>query len=245
MNTQATLEKLQQMKLHGMVHRYKTILDLAAHQQPESMHQLIALLTDAEAEYRNENRSIRNLRRSKLRYDATIEDVICSKERNLTKETIITLSDCSFVKKGHGILIVGPSGSGKSFLACALGRMACQQGYQVLYLRMNKFIRDLQAARLDGTLAKKMRTMERSHILIFDDFGLQKLEPDIRLIFMDILEDRYGKSTTIVTSQLPVAKWYESIGENPSVADGIMDRLTSNAHRIELKGGSLRKRKPA
>jgi len=234
MNTQATLEMLQQLKLYGMAHRYKTILDLAVHQQPESMHQLIALLTDAEADHRNQNRSLRNLRRSKLRYDATIEEVICTPERNLTKETIIRLSDCSFVKKGQNILIVGPTGCGKSFLACALARLACHQGYQVLYLRMNKFISDLHAAKLEGTLAKKMRILERSHILVFDDFGLQKMEPDIRLIFMDILEDRYGKNATIVTSQLPVAKWYETIGENPSAADAILDRLTANAHRIEL-----------
>lgn len=244
MNTQATLETLRQLKLYGMAHHYKSILDLAVQQQPESMHHLIALLADAEAENRNLNRSTRNLRRSKLRYDATIEEVICTPERNLSKEIIIKLSDGSFVKKGQNILIVGKTGCGKSFLACALARLACQQGYQALYLRMNKFIGDLQSAHLDGTLAKKMRVLERANVLVFDDFAMQKLQPDIRLMFLDILEDRYKKGATIVTSQLPVAKWYESIGENPTAADGIMDRLTANAHRIELKGDSLRKKKP-
>ena len=242
MNTNATLEKLRQLKLNGMADSYKTILDLPVHQQPESMHHLIALLGQAEDEYRNHNRSLRHLRRSRLRYDAAIEEIICTAERNLTKETIIKLSDCSYVKKGQTILITGCSGCGKSFIACALAREACNQGFSTLYLRMNKFIRELNTAKLEGTLAKKLRQLERTHVIVLDDFGLQKLEPDIHLTIMDILEDRYKKGATIVTSQYPVGKWYESIGENPTAADGIMDRLTSNAHRIELKGKSLRKK---
>lgn len=242
MNTNSTLEQLRQLKLHGMADSYKSILDLPVHQQPESMHHLIALLGQAEDEYRNHNRSIRHLRRSRLRYDATIEEIICSTDRNLTRETIITLADCSYVKKGQTILITGSSGCGKSFIACALARQACNHGFSALYLRMNKFIRELNAAKLEGTLPKKLRQLERTHVIVLDDFGLQKLEPDIHLIIMDILEDRYKKGATIVTSQYPVSKWYESIGENPTAADGIMDRLTSNAHRIELKGKSLRKK---
>jgi len=232
MNTNSTLEKLRQLKLFGMAGQYNAIVELPVHQQPESMHQLIALLSDAEDDYRNQHRSVRQLRRSKLRYDATLEEVICTPERNLHKETIIKLSDCSFVNKGASILISGPTGCGN-----------CQQGYSALYLRMNKFIRELNAAKLDGTLAQKLRHLEKIQVIVFDDFGLQKLEPDIRLTIMDILEDRYKKGATIVTSQLPVAKWYEAIGENPTAADGIMDRLTANAHRIELKGESMRKKK--
>ena len=242
MNTNATLEKLRQLKLNGMADSYKSILDLSVQHQPESMHHLIALLSQAEDEYRNHHRSIRNLQRSKLRYDATIEEINCTTERNLSKETIIKLSDCSYVKKGQTILITGSSGCGKSFIACALARQACVYGYSALYLRMNKFIRELNTAKLEGTLAKKLRQLERTHVIVLDDFGLQKLEPEIHLVFMDILEDRYKKGATIVTSQYPVGKWYESIGENPTAADGIMDRLTSNAHRIELKGKSLRKK---
>jgi DNA replication protein DnaC len=242
MNTNSTLEKLRQLKLHGMAGHYKAILDLPVHHQPDSMHQLIALLSQAEDEYRNHHRSVRYLRRSKLRYDATIEEIICTTERNLSKETIIKLSDCSYIEKGKNILITGSTGCGKSFLACALARLACHHGYSALYLRMNKFIRELNAAKLDGTVAKKLRYLERIHVIIFDDFGLQKLEPDIRLTIMDILEDRYRKGTTIVTSQYPVGKWYEAIGENPTAADGIMDRLTAGAHRIELKGNSMRKK---
>lgn len=244
MNTQATLERLQQLKLHGMAHRYKTILDLPIHQQPDSMHQLIALLAESENEHRKDHRTLRNLKRSKLRYDATMEEVICSKERNLSKDVIIKLSDCSFIKKSENILIAGASGTGKSWLACALGRMACTQGYEVLYLRMNKLISELREAKLDGSLAKRLRSIERAQVIIFDDFAVQKLNADTRLILMDILEDRYNKGATIVTSQFPVANWYESIGENPTVADGIMDRLTARAHRIELKGNSMRRKNP-
>jgi DNA replication protein DnaC len=242
MNTNSTLEKLRQLKLYGMADRYKAILDLPVHQQPETMHELVALLAQAEDEQRSHYRSVRQLRRSRLRYDASIEEIICNKERNLSKETIIKLSDCCYVKKGQNILITGATGCGKSFLACALAKLACHHGYSVLYLRMNKFIRELNASKLDGTLAKKLRQLEKAQVIVFDDFGLQKLDPDVRLTIMDILEDRYKKGSTIVTSQYPVGKWYESIGENPTAADGIMDRLTAGAHRIELKGDSLRKK---
>jgi DNA replication protein DnaC len=242
MNTNSTLEKLRQLKLYGMAENYNAIIDLPVQQQPETMHHLVALLAQAEDEYRNHHRTQRQLRRSKLRYDATIEEVICSSKRNLSKETIITLSDCSYVKKGTNILICGSTGSGKSFLACALANLACHRGHSVLYLRMNKFIRELATAKLEGTIAKKLRQLEKVNLIVFDDFGVQKLDADTRLIVLDILEDRYRKGSTIVTSQYPVAKWYESIGENPTAADGIMDRLTAGAHRIELKGSSLRKK---
>lgn len=236
MNTNSTLEQLRQLKLQGMADAYQAILDLPVHQQPESMHHLMALLGQAEDEYRNHNRSLRHLQHSKLRYDATVEEIICTPERNLTKDTLLKLSDCSYVRKGQTILITGSSGCGKSFIACALAREACNRGFTALYLRMNKFIRELNTAKLEGTLTKKLRQLERTHLIVFDDFGLQKLEPDIHLIIMDILEDRSKKGATIVTSQYPVGKWYESIDENPTAADGIMDRLTSHAHRIELKG---------
>ena len=245
MNTQATLEKLQQLKLYGMANQYRSILDLAAHQQPDSIHELIAILAETEADYRNHSRSVRNLKRSKLRYDVALEEITCSAERNLTKDIIIKLSDCGFIKKGENILINGCTGVGKSYLACALGRLACQRGYQVLYLRMNKFISEIHTAKIDGTLQKKMRIFERTHLLIIDDFAIQPLDAAIRLALMDVLEDRYRKGATIITSQVPVSKWYDSIGENPSAADSIMDRLTANAHRIDLKGPSLRKRKTA
>src|SRR5487761_2037595 len=174
MNTNSTLEKLRQLKLLGMADSYKAILDLPVHQQPESMHHLLALLGQAEDEYRNHHRSIRHLRHSKLRYDATIEEIICTTERNLTKETISKLSDCSYVKKGQTILITGSSGCGKSFIACALAREACNHGFSALYLRMNKFIRELNAAKLEGTLPKKLRQLERTHVVVLGDFGLQK-----------------------------------------------------------------------
>jgi DNA replication protein DnaC len=242
MNTNSTLEKLRQLKLFGMAESYNAILDLPLQRQPETMHHLVALLAQAEDEYRNHHRTQRQLRRSKLRYDATIEEVICSSKRNLSKDTIITLSDCSYIKKGTNILICGSTGCGKSFLACALANRACHSGYSVLYLRMNKFIRELASAKLEGTIAKRLRQLEKVNLIVFDDFGVQKLDADTRLIVLDILEDRYRKGSTIVTSQYPVAKWYESIGENPTAADGIMDRLTAGAHRIELKGSSLRKK---
>lgn len=241
MNTQSSLEQLQQLKMHGMHNRYKAILEMPVHQQPQDMHALVALLIMAEKEHRNQQRSNRYLRRSKLRYDAVPEEIKCTPERNLSKDTMALLADGAYIRKGKNILITGATGCGKSYLACALGRQACEQGYSSLFLRMNTFIDEIAAAQLDGTVRKRVKQIERINLLILDDFGLKPLDNATRLILLDILEDRYKKAATIITSQLPIAKWYETIGENPTAADAIMDRLTSNAHRIELKGTSMRK----
>ncbi|RZL17939.1 MAG: ATP-binding protein [Pedobacter sp.] len=241
MNQQSTLEQLQQLKLSGMAKRYDAILQQPLHQQPEP-HALIALLTEAEAGYRIYQRTELYLRLAKLRYQATVEQINCTPGRGITKEMLVTLCDGTFIEKSENLLISGATGSGKSYFACAMGRNACLLGHRTLYYSMNRFIEALAAARLDGTYIRWLNQIAKTPLLIIDDFGLQPLKHDMRLTLLQILEDRFAKGSTIVTSQLPVNKWYEYINE-PTLADAICDRLTSNAHKIELKGESLRKKK--
>lgn len=241
MNTQNTLEQMQKLNLYGMSKQYEVILGHPTHEHPES-HTLLAMLTEAETQYRSHKRTSRNLSRSKLRYNALPEQIHCGSERGISKEQLLQLCDGTYIEKGETVLISGSTGTGKSFLACALGRQACLSDYGTLYFSMSRFIETISAARLDGTYVKLVNQIARAPLLILDDFGLNPLDHKIRLTLLDILEDRYGKHATIITSQLPVNKWYEYIGE-PTLADAIMDRLTAHAHKISLLGTSLRKKK--
>ena len=241
MNQQSTLEQLQELRLSGMAKRYESIMKQPVHQQPEP-HALIASLTEAETGYRLFQRTELYLRLAKLRYQATPEQINCTPGRGITKEVLAMLADGTFIEKAENLLITGATGCGKSYLACAMGRNACLLGHRTLYYSMNRFIEALAAARLDGTYLRWINIIAKTPLLIIDDFGLQALSHDMRLTLLQILEDRFAKGATVVTSQLPVNKWYEYINE-PTLADAICDRLTANAHKIELKGESLRKKK--
>ena len=241
MNTQATLDQLKQLKLNGMSKAYEGSLSLPSKEQLTA-NELIARLAEAEIQYRAYQKTQMYLRLSKLRYDAVLEQVQCSSTRNLSRDQLLLLSDCSFIQRAQNILITGATGSGKSYLACALGRQACMMGYKVLYFGMNRFLEKIIQAKLDGTFLKLLNNLEKTHLIIFDDFGLNPIDSNVKLALLQLLEDRYERHATIITSQLPVSKWFEYIGE-PTVADAIMDRLSANAHRCELKGESLRKLK--
>ncbi len=241
MNTQSTVEQLQQLKLYGMSKRYQAVLDQPAHQHPE-VHTLMGMLAEAETQYRLAQRTQLYLRLSRLRYHALPEQVHASVERGLSKEQLLVFCEGMFIEKGENVLITGATGCGKSYLACALSRQACMLGYRTLYFAMNRFIEALATARLDGTYIKWLNQIARTPLLMIDDFGLQPLDHNMKLTLLQILEDRYGKGATIITSQLPLKAWYEYINE-PTLADAIMDRLSAYAHKIELKGESLRKKK--
>lgn len=239
MNTQATLDKLQDLKLHGMAMAYEAVLQMPMDKQPGA-HELAALLSMREAEERQSRRTKLYLRLSKLRYAATLAEVKCSPDRNITQEQVHLLMDGAFIKKASNILITGATGCGKSFLACAIGHQACQLGYKPLYMNLNRLIEMIALAKMEGTFIKMLNRLERYHLIILDDFGLQPLTQPVRLALLQILEDRYAKKSTIIVSQLPVSKWHEYLGDQ-TLADAILDRLTASATQFNLTGKSMRK----
>ncbi len=240
MNTQATVACMQKMKLDGMASSYKSIAELPIDKQPDT-HECIATLVDAELQSRAHKKTSMLLRLSKLRYRVSIQDITCSEQRNLSKQLIARLADCSYIDRAENILITGATGCGKSYLSCALGHQACLLGYRTLYFNLNRFIEELAVAKVQGTYIKWMNRIRKAPVVIFDDFGLQALSHDLKLALLQILEDRYQQGSTIIVSQLPLNNWYDYIDE-PTIADAIMDRLMAKCSKIELTGQSLRKR---
>ncbi len=241
MNTTQTLDQMQQLRLHGMYHAYKTQTELPMDHQLEN-HELIAHLLQSEAQHRANEKTACYLKLAKLRLPATIEQVECSTARNISKQQLATLAEGQYLQRAENILITGATGCGKSWLACALGHQACLLGHKTTYLNMNRLIEKVTLSKLDGSYIRLLNHLERQSLIILDDFGLQPLTQDIRLTILQLLEDRYGRKSIIFASQLPVAKWYEYIND-ATLADAIMDRMTANAIRIELKGQSMRSKK--
>jgi DNA replication protein DnaC len=241
MNTHATLEQMKELRLSGMALTYAQQLELPVHQQLNA-HELIAQLLQSEQLARQQEKTTYYLKLAKLRLPAIPEQISCSATRNLTKQQLATLLEGHYLKQGENILVTGSTGCGKSYLACALGYQACQMGMKTTYFSMNRFIEKITLCKLDGSYLKLLNHLERQALIILDDFGLQPMQQDVKLALLQILEERHGKRSTLITSQLPVGAWHEYIQE-PTVADAIMDRLTAGAHRIELKGESLRRKK--
>jgi DNA replication protein DnaC len=242
MNTQETLFQLKELKLYGMALAYEAMLNLSVQNRP-TLDMAVAQMTEAEILNRKDRKMKSLLRTSHLRYSSVLEDVICSEERNFTKDNLAALADCSFIRRHENLLIQGKCGCGKSFLACALGRQACTLGFRTLYFNMNTFVDKIALSKLDGTFLKLLKSLETADLLILDDFGLKQMDANTRLALLQILEDRYERRSIIIVSQLPISKWYEYLGDE-TIADAIMDRLVANnAGKIELKGESLRQRK--
>ncbi|UYQ91267.1 IS21-like element helper ATPase IstB [Chitinophaga horti] len=241
MNTTQTLEQMQQLRLSGMYQAYRSQLELPLNKQLEG-HDQVAHLVQAELLNRTNEKTAYYLKLAKLRLASTIEQIECSAARNITKQQLAGLAEGRYLAQGENILITGATGCGKSYLACALGHQACLQGHKTTYLNMNRLIEKITLSKLDGSYIRMLNHLERQTLIILDDFGLAPMTQEVRLTILQLLEDRYGKKSIIITSQLPVAKWYEYIND-PTLADAIMDRMTANAQRIELKGDSMRRKK--
>ncbi|MDO1450868.1 IS21-like element helper ATPase IstB [Rhodocytophaga aerolata] len=240
MNNQATLQRMQQLKLQGMAQAFEAILHLPVQQHPAT-DQLLAQLLDAEYEHRHHQKTKTAIRSARFRYQASLEEVHFLPTRNLDQDQWLRLADCSFIKRAENIFFTGAAGCGKSFLASALGYQACRLGYRVAYYHLPKLLEKLHVAKADASYSRELAKLEKQQLLILDDWGLQPLDQPGKLALLQIMEDRHGKAATIITSQLPVKAWYDYIAD-PTLADAILDRLLHQAHRFELKGDSLRKK---
>lgn len=234
------LDKLRDLGLEGMLKALEEQLNTADVQQL-SFEERLGLMVDREATHR-ENRRLKNrLAKARLRHDACLEDIDYRQKRGMDKSLIMALASCRWIAEHHNLLISGPTGVGKSFIACALGHKACLEGYSVSYKRVPALLRELVAARGDGSYQKMIAATTKTNLLILDDWGLEKLSREQSLDMLEVLEDRYGRGSTIVTAQVPLDQWHETISD-PTLADAILDRLVHNAHKINLKGESMRKK---
>lgn len=234
-------EQMRTLKLQGMACALENVLTSrqAGHLSPE---QLLELLLQQEYDERKARKIARLTQLARFRYSASLEQIQPSTKRNLDPNQLAALSTCNWISNAENLLITGPTGVGKSHLASALGHHACLNGYRVQYFNAQKLFYNLRLSKMDGTHRKTIASISRTDLLIIDDFGLQKLDENNRMDLMEIVEDRNGLRSTMVCSQLPVSSWYEIVGE-PTLSDAILDRITSQAHRIELKGESMRKSK--
>lgn len=238
---ETTLSKMRQMKLFGMYGAFKSAIETGKTDN-YTTDEFIAHIIEAEWDDRQNRKISRSVTNARFRYKAAIEEIIYDFSRNIDKNKIIRLAECDYINKAENILITGSTGVGKSYLASALGHQACMEGYRVLYFNMDKLLSKLKMAKADGSYLKEMAKIERQHLVILDDFGLQQLDNQSRLMLLEMIEDRNNKKSLIITSQLPVERWYDIIGEK-TVADAIMDRLVYQSHRLELKGESMRKKR--
>ena len=240
MNNQ-TLEKLRQMRMYGMYDAFKTSLETTL-KESMTQDQFVAHLISSEWDNRRNRAIDRAIKGAMFRYNASLEQVEYSFERGLDENQVERLATLDFIRDSKDLFITGSTGTGKSFLATALGYKACQEGYRVLYASTGKLMSQLKIAKAKGTILNELRRIERVDLLIFDDFGMQAFDAQTRGILMDIIEDRHRKRSTMITSQLPVKEWYDVIGEK-TVADAVLDRLVHNSLRVELHGESIRKRR--
>ena len=234
------LAKMRQMRLQGMAKAFTLTLESGKNEKftPDEM---VTHLVESEWDERYNRKLDRTVQAARFRYKASIEQINYEDNR-MDKNQVLRLADCEFIKRSENIIITGSTGIGKSFIASAIGHQACSLGYRVLYQHSTKLFGRMKIAKTDGSYLKELAKIERQHILLIDDFGIQPLDAQSRSALMEIIEDRHGKSSTIITSQVPVSKWHEIIGEQ-TIADAILDRIVHDAHRIEMKGDSLRKKK--
>jgi DNA replication protein DnaC len=239
MLNQQTIDRLYNMKLFAMAEAFSEQMDNP--QMAElSFPDRFGLIIDRQWCEKEEKRMQRLLNNAKLKIQACVEDIDYAKQRGLDKSTMMHLISCQWIRNHHNVVITGPTGVGKTFLACALAQKACRDGLSALYVRAPRLYYDLAISRADGSYPKWMTKLRKTKVLLIDDFGLVPMTDTDRINFLEIIEDRYGSGSTLVSSQLPIEHWHENIGE-PTLADAILDRLCHNAYKINLKGDSMRK----
>lgn len=239
MLNQPTIEKLIHMKLYAMANAFRTQLEIVD-VQPLSFEERFALLVDEQFLWR-ENRALeRRLRGAKLKQKATIEDINYQHPRGLDRKLLRSLTRSEWVRQKQNILLLGPTGIGKSWIGCALAQKACRDGFTALNRRSSELFREMEVAHADGSIGRLLLRLAQVDVLLIDDFAMVPLKDSERRDFLEICDDRYQRRSLILTSQMPVAHWHEQIGD-ATIADSILDRLLHNAHRIELNGESMRK----
>jgi len=238
---QPTIDRLYELRLFGMA---KALEEQDGSSQYESLDFLdrLALLVDRESAERDSNRLRLRLKQAKLRLTATVEDVDYRHPRGLDKSLVLALAGCRWIREHQNVIVTGPTGVGKSYLACALAHKACREGFRALYLRAPRLFDDLALAKADGRYRRVLAAYARIDLLVIDDWGLTNLTEEQRRDVLEILEDRHDLRSTLIASQLPIEKWHKVIGD-PTLGDAILDRLVHNAHKLALKGDSLRKKR--
>ena len=241
MLTQQTIEKLHTLRLTGMIEAFEQ--QLAQPQTHQlSFEQRLGLLVEREILHRENRRLNRLLRAAKLRLQACVEDIDYRHPRGLERTQMAQLVSCDWIIHHHNLCITGPTGSGKTWLSCALGNQACRQGLSVRYLRVPRLFEQLRIAHADGSYSRLMNQLAKTDLVLLDDWGMQKISAPQRQDLMEVIEERHGLKSTLIASQLPTQHWHEYIGD-ATLADAILDRLLHNAHRLSLKGESMRKTK--
>lgn len=241
MQNQQIIDQLEKLKLSGMA---QAVVDQTGSSDYSDLgfQERIAMIIEREIVYRD-NRKLHNLLRyAKFRQSATLEDIVYPASRGISKSKVLSIANGNFIHHKRNIIVTGATGCGKTYLACAIGHKACQMGYKVKYIHLPKFLEELAIARVDGSLQKLMSMLNKIDLIILDDFGLTPITPTQRHDIFTMIEDRYQRKSTMITSQFPINKWHDYLAE-PTLADAILDRVLENVERIELKGESLRKQK--
>ena len=238
---ESLLNQLRQLKLSGMVAELQSQREQPGTYEGLAFTERLQLLIDHEDQERQQRKQDRLLRLAQFKLNAYPKDIDYQNARGLKQAQMASLLQCDWINKAQNLLLTGPCGSGKTYIACALGHQACLKGYSSKYYRVSRLTLALTQAKADGTYLKLLKSIAGFHLLILDDWGLEPLSAAARHDLMEMMDDRYGQTTTLMTSQLPTEQWYQSIGDN-TLADAILDRLMHNAHRINLKGESMRKK---
>lgn len=236
-----TLLQLRQLKLSGMAQALQTQSEQPGTYEGLAFSERLHLLVESEKLERDNRKQQRLLRTAKLKLTANIRDIDYQHPRGIQQSQLAALAQCDWLRKAQNLLLTGPCGSGKTYIACALGHSACMSGFSARYYRISRLMLELMQSKADGTYSKVLKNLAKTDLLILDDWGLEPLKTAQRNDLMEIMDDRHGTSSTVIISQLPTEQWYEMIGDN-TLADAILDRVMHNSHRLKLRGESMRKK---